>query len=94
MISAHAIESGTYKCIDGNEASICPQILRTIVQDAKVVGLRIYYSGYCNDQGPYMYDCYEDGTCGDGSIEFSQFTDSSYHWENQPQGFFCDFTKE
>ena len=87
--SIYALESGNYECLKGNNDSICPQIVRSVVKDAKLVGLRIYYSGYCNDQGPYHYDC-ADGVCSDGTIRFSEMTDTSYRWENVPYGIFCE----
>lgn len=87
-----ALENGTYDCSKGNENSICPQKVDTVLEKKKLVGLKIFYSGYCNDQGPFYYDC-EDGVCGDGQIEFSKIKKTSYHWQNLPHGFFCDFVK-
>lgn len=88
-----ALDNGLYECTNGNEESICPQIVETIKEDRKLSGLKIYYSGYCNDQGPFYYDC-DKGTCGNGAIEFSKIKKNSFHWQNIPHGFHCDFVKK
>lgn len=87
-----SLEKGRYECVRGNEPSICPQTVIPQVQDRALVALKIYYSGYCNDQGPFTYDC-ENGRCGDGAIVFSELKENSYRWRNVPYGFVCDFTR-
>ncbi|MDG0815448.1 hypothetical protein [Bdellovibrio svalbardensis] len=90
--TAFAIESGLYECTNGNNASICPQKVIVKRQEGRLASLKVYYSGYCNDQGPYYYSCNET-VCGDGVIEFSKIEDSGYHWENRGYKFTCDFQK-
>lgn len=92
VATASALESGYYECVAGNEPSICPQKIQALTIKKEMTGLRVYYSGYCNDQGPYTYDC-EDGTCGDGAIEYSKMRKDSFHWKNIPNGIECDFVK-
>lgn len=91
-LSAFSLEKGRYECTNGNEASICPQIVIPQLEEQKLSALKIYYSGYCNDQGPFYYDC-DNGICGDGAIEFSELKEDSYRWQNLPYGFVCDFKK-
>lgn len=91
-ISSFALENGIYNCINGNEPSICPQQIITIKEDNVLIGIKVYYAGYCNNQGPYRYDC-EGAVCTDGQIEFSAITSNSYHWKNLGYNYSCDFKK-
>jgi len=92
-IPLFALDSGRYDCINGNEDSICPQQIITIKEDNKLVGIKVYYAGYCNNQGPYRYEC-KGTVCTDGQIEFSKITSDSYHWENLGYNYTCYFKKQ
>ncbi len=94
--SSH-FSSGEFDCIDGNDDSICPQKIYTRYDGEDLVGLNVYYSGYCNHQGPYKYGCTKqnDGTivCTDAYIFFTINSDTSFLWENRTHNFRCHFRK-
>lgn len=83
------LSSGTYKCINGNEASICEQKVK-VMEEA----ISVLYDGDCAGQGPYVYYC-TDGKCDDGfdTVTFEIKDKTHYRWENKQYGFYCDFEK-
>ena len=85
---------GIYKRINGNEESICDQILRPTFKDSILTSISIEYSGWCSSQGPYRYNC-NGSSCSDGLAIFVEFkSDKEYRWENRQYGFFCEFKLE
>jgi hypothetical protein len=86
---------GLYRCIKGNEESICDQELIPKLKDGKVVSISVEYVGWCGSMGPYSYGCSAQG-CTDGAddgIQFTYKTSKTYHWVNQEYGFACDFKR-
>ncbi len=89
-------EKGLYRCVQGNEESICDQELIPIVRDGRLTALSVEYVGWCGSMGPYTYGCNSKG-CSDGSgngIVITFQSSRGYHWENQQYGFSCDFKKK
>lgn len=83
---------GTYRCIEGNNDSICDQEIQIRVVNGKATLFQIEYVGWCGGQGPYRYGCIEN-ECTDGSIKIKFDSKNSYHWENMTYGFHCKFQK-
>ncbi len=83
------ISNGTYRCVNGNEASICDQKIKVLQNSISVL-----YDGDCAGQGPYLYSC-ENNYCHDdyGVITFNFSGEESYRWENKQYGFYCEFKK-
>ncbi len=84
------LQPGLYKCMNGNNSSICEQILQVHDQQS----ISITYAGDCGGQGPYSYLC-EDNFCSDdsGTITFEIKDETHYRWENKQYNFFCEFEK-
>lgn len=88
-------QSGHFICIEGNNDSICPQKIKAIYRDERLVEFRVIYNGDCAGQGPYSFSCYED-RCG-GSYQNFQLLDSNhYQWQNRQHGVLneCLFERE
>jgi hypothetical protein len=86
-------DRGLYVCVDGNEESICDQILKPIFSGEKLTAISVEYVGWCGSMGPYRYAC-ENDVCEDAGLKF-EFRDSThYRWENKQYGFHCEFTKK
>jgi hypothetical protein len=84
---------GLYVCKQGNEESICDQILKPSFSGDKLSALSVEYVGWCGSMGPYSYAC-ENEVCEDAGLKF-EFRDSThYRWENKQYGFICEFEKK
>lgn len=90
---AVAPESGLYVCVNGNEPSICDQILKPYVTGGKLTAIKVEYVGYCGSMGPYTYYCQND-VCEDPGLRFDFKDSRNYHWTNKQYGFRCDFKKK
>lgn len=83
-------ESGVYRCLKGNDDTVCDQQIKVIkLSSGRVTGVRVYYEGYCNGQGPYLYGC-EDSLCGDGIIKIEFINHARYRWENRNYNRYCE----
>ncbi|WP_409477858.1 hypothetical protein [Pseudobdellovibrio sp. HCB154] len=89
-LQTHAFTNGIYNCVDGNNDSICPQKIKFTSVNG-TVNLRVVYSGYCNDQGPYRYSCENETTCGDMNVGFTKLSETSYYWVNKGYDIHCRF---
>jgi hypothetical protein len=84
---------GLYVCQQGNEESICDQILKPFFAGDKLTGISVEYVGWCGSMGPYTYPC-ENGVCEDAGLKF-EFRDSThYRWKNKQYGFVCEMGKK
>jgi hypothetical protein len=83
------LTNGTYRCLNGNEPSICDQMIKTSED-----GIFVLYAGDCASRDPYFYHC-QGKTCQDqmGVITFEIKDKTHYRWENKQYGFYCDFAK-
>jgi hypothetical protein len=82
---------GLYKCINGNNDSICEQNFQIRIQNNQATLIAIEYVGYCGSQGPYRYAC-ENNVCSDGHIRVT-LREHNYLWENLDHQFYCEFKK-
>ena len=89
-LQAQAFTSGLYTCVEGNNNSICPQKIKFTAASGTSL-LRVYYSGDCNDQGPYRYYCENETSCGDMHVGFTKLSESSYYWINKGYDIHCRF---
>jgi len=89
LSTSSAFDGGSYICHKGNNDSICPQKIRQ-KYEYKTHRLYVIYSGYCNDQGPFIYECSSKDVCGDNQVEFRK-NDQGYLWQNKRHSFFCQF---
>ena len=85
-------EAGLYKCIKGNEDSICDQRLRPFYLGEVLTAIKVEYVGWCGSMGPYTYYC-EKNVCEDAGLRFEFQDGKRYHWINKQYGFECDFEK-
>lgn len=85
-------EGGMYRCLEGNNDSICDQQLRVISENGKLTALSVVYAGYCNGQGPYRYPCIGN-TCTDGAIKINFISNNQYTWNNIPHKIHCKLKK-
>lgn len=86
-------ERGLYVCKQGNEESICDQILIPRYSGSNLISISVEYVGWCGSMGPYTYAC-DKSICEDPGLIF-EFRDSKhYRWENKQYGFFCEFEKK
>lgn len=86
-------ERGLYYCQEGNEESICDQILIPYVTGDKLTAIKVEYVGWCGSMGPYMYYC-QGNVCEDAGLKF-EFRDSKhYRWENKQYGIVCEMEKK
>ncbi len=86
-------ESGIYRCVKGNDDSICDQSIKVMrLPSGTVTGIRIYYEGYCSGQGPYVYGCNGE-FCGDGIIKISFIDSTHYRWEHRNYNRFCEMER-
>lgn len=86
-------ENGLYYCKQGNEESICDQILKPFFSGDKLTAIKVEYVGWCGSMGPYMYYCV-DSICEDAGLKF-EFRDSKhYRWENKQYGYVCEMEKK
>ena len=86
-------QSGLYVCVNGNEDSICDQILRPYITGGKLTAIKVEYVGHCGSMGPYTYYCQND-VCEDAGLRFDFKDSRNYHWTNKQYGFHCDFKKK
>ena len=84
---------GLYKCMQGNEESICDQILKPYFSGDKLTAIKVEYVGYCGSMGPYLYYCAND-VCENAGLKFEFHDRSNYRWENKQYGLFCEMTKK
>lgn len=89
-LQAQAFTSGLYNCVEGNNDSICPQKIK-FTSVSGTTSLRVVYSGYCNDQGPYRYYCENETTCGDMNVGFTKLSETAYSWVNKGHDIHCRF---
>lgn len=86
-------ERGLYICEQGNDESICDQILKPIFSNDKLTAISVEYVGWCGSMGPYMYSC-ENDVCEDEGLKF-EFRDSThYRWENKQYKIHGEFVKK
>lgn len=86
-------DRGLYVCKQGNEESICDQILKPFFSGDQLTAISVEYVGWCGSMGPYTYYCQND-VCEDAGLKF-EFRDSThYAWENKQFGFRCEFEKK
>jgi len=85
-------ERGLYRCVDGNEESICDQILKPYFSNEKLTAIKVEYVGWCGSMGPYTYFCQGD-ICQDAGLKFEFRDKTHYRWENKQHGLFCEFEK-
>lgn len=84
---------GLYYCKQGNEESICDQVLRPIFVGDQLSAISVEYVGWCGSMGPYLYPC--DGSiCSDPGIEVLFRDEKHYRWENKQYKFICEFEKK
>ena len=87
--AANAPLPQTYRCLEGNNDSVCDQKLRMKKIENTVTMITIEYVGDCGSQGPYPYYCTEEGVCSDGVIQVSFINEESYHWKNLGYNIHC-----
>ena len=86
-------QKGLYRCAEGNETSICDQILKPYFSQDKLTVIKVEYVGWCGSMGPYTYYC-QGSICEDAGLKF-EFRDSThYRWENKQYGLHCEFEKK
>lgn len=83
---------GLYRCVQGNEESICDQRVKPIMVGDRLSAIYIEYVGWCGSMGPYLYPC-SNNECRDAAISVKFSDEKHYRWENRPHGFVCDFEK-
>jgi hypothetical protein len=86
-----ALTPGLYHPSNGNNDSICPQEVRTVITDNQLTALKVVYVGDCYYWGPFEYPCQE-STCTDGNIFFEITSKRSYRWLNTQYDIHADFT--
>lgn len=91
--STHRPERGLYVCKEGNEESICDQILIPRFFGDKLISISVEYVGWCGSMGPYSYAC-QDDICEDPGLKFEFKNSKHYRWENKQYGFVCEFEKK
>lgn len=91
-IAATHPDDGLYRCVQGNNESICDQEVKVIFVRGKLDSIRVMYEGYCNGQGPYTYEC-DRNICTDGAIQITFEEANRYSWENLSYGFQCRMEK-
>lgn len=83
---------GIYRCLKGNEKSICDQeFIPEYDQNGDLESISIEYIGWCGSMGPYFYFCDASG-CSDGyedGIQVDFISEKTYRWENKQYGFVC-----
>ena len=84
---------GLYDCKNGNEESICDQIVKPFYVGYELTAISVEYVGWCGSMGPYLYAC-ENEVCEDPGLKFKFKSSTKYHWENKQYGFRCDFEKK
>jgi len=84
---------GMYYCKEGNEESICDQILKPIFVGERLSAISVEYVGWCGSMGPYLYPC-EGNVCFDPGIEIVFRDERHYRWENKQYKFICEFEKK
>jgi hypothetical protein len=84
---------GLYYCDQGNEESICDQILKTYYSGQNLTAIRVEYVGQCGSMGPYTYYC-DKGVCEDPGLKFVFKDNRTYYWTNKQYGFECYFKKK
>lgn len=86
-------QNGLYYCKEGNEESICDQIVKTFYSGDKLTAIKVEYVGWCGSMGPYMYYCDQE-VCEDPGLKF-EFKDAThYRWQNKQYGFVCEMEKK
>ena len=86
-------QNGLYYCQEGNEESICDQVVKTFYSGDKLTAIKVEYVGWCGSMGPYMYYCDQD-VCEDPGLKF-EFRDAThYRSENKHYGFVCEMEKK
>lgn len=93
LYAAPVFEAGNYVCKDGNDESICDQVVQVRVVDGQTTLISIEYVGWCGSQGPYRYSCDEE-ICTNGHIAVKPLTQNTYYWENLDYDFHCTFHKQ
>lgn len=84
---------GLYICHQGNEESICDQILKPFFTGDNLSAISVEYVGWCGSMGPYIYSC-ENDVCENEGLKF-EFRDSThFRWENKQYKIHCEFVKK
>jgi len=86
------LEAGTYQVVEGNNESICPQLVTPILQEGELVAIKVVYVGDCYYSGPFEYACY-DQECKDGDIVFQIDGERSYRWLNHSYDIYGRFQR-
>jgi len=73
---------GNYENIEGNDESICSQRVIPIFKKNNLIKLKVYYTGWCNNQGPYLFNCIEKNYCTDGLNSINIENKKEYVWKN------------
>lgn len=84
---------GLYQCVEGNEESVCEQMLKPYFSGDRLTAIKVEYVGYCGSMGPYMYYCLND-VCEDAGLRFDFRDSRNYRWENKQYKIFCEMTKK
>jgi hypothetical protein len=85
-------QSGLYKCVEGNNDSICDQKIKIRSSGDVISSVVVEYVGDCGSQGPYIYSCDND-SCSDGVIEINFQKSDSYFWKNISYDISCKMQK-
>ena len=84
--------NGIYRCLEGNNDSICDQKLKIRTSQNEISSIEIEYVGDCGSQGPYVYSC-DNAKCSDGVIEVSFMNQELYQWKNISYDIHCKMQK-
>lgn len=91
------LDDGLYHPSDGNNASICPQQVKTFHSDeGELTAIEVVYVGDCYYQGPYLYYCARGDedvrlSCQWGNELFEIRDRQHYLWRNLAHDIWGDF---
>lgn len=86
---ALALESGVYRCLEGNNNSICPQRIKNIVTRDGRPALKVTYIGDCEGMGSNQFFCRKKICNNYGLQAIEILNETSYQWENKAYQIKC-----
>lgn len=94
----HELRDGFYVPTSSNNASVCPQQLKTVRVDGKLSALRVTYVGDCAEWGPFEYYCLEESgelSCESShQIRFVIRDREHFSWRNEPYEIWAEFERK
>jgi hypothetical protein len=76
------LRKGLYKVIEGNNDSICPQEIKPLYDQGKLVQVSTVFVGECYYWGPFHFPCQGHICEIPGLMSYEIFDEENFKWRN------------